>query len=254
MSTEVEITRPCMACVVGLFEECHNPQELGDGWIIPCAVRFSAIEADEKPVKRKGEIGRPMLAPGEVTDPLSTGRKRAAMLLPIQTGMVCQWSGLKWAGGGVRPIVGCRGNTMAEVKKHADLPDGIDSRGERHHGPNKAVLDNSVGVNLHGICSECHHRWHELNDPHYEGERREAEFEWLPSKPYYPHDPFTKATDEDFEESEDFWATPKALRLGFFADLPPEDRLRYPTDSSTLEEDNPFEAPSNPFTENGELS
>src|SRR5690606_35848992 len=130
--TEIIITGPCMACVVGLFEECHNPEVLEDGWIIPCAVRFKFIE--DEPVKReKGEIGRPLSDPKDITDIKSTGRKRAAIALPIFTGMVCQWAGLKWAGGGAHPIVGCAGNTLAEIKKHDDLPEGIDSRGERHH-------------------------------------------------------------------------------------------------------------------------
>lgn len=250
--SEIEITRPCMACTVGLFEECHNPEVLENGWIIPCAVRFAVID-DDKPVKRKGEMGRPLADPGDIKDPLSTGRKRAAVVMPIMTGMVCQWAGLKWAGGGAHPIVGCRGNTLAEVKKHADLPEGIDSRGERHHGPNKAVLDNSPGLNLHGICSECHHRWHELNDPTYEGERREAEFEWLPAEPYYPHDPFTKADEIEQAASDEFWATDKNNRGPWFVELPPEDRLKYPTDPGILESDNPFEEPIT-FNENGELS
>lgn len=242
---EIEATGPCLACVVGLFEECHNPQIIEGGWIIPCATRFKAIE-DEGPIKprRKGEIGRPLSDPADIKDPKSTGRKRAVIALPILTGMVCQWAGLKWAGGGPHPIVGCSGSTLAEVKKHDDLPDGIDSRGERHHGPNKAVLDNSVGVNLHGICSDCHHRWHVLNDPSYEGTRPDAEFEWLPSEPYWSHDPYTKATNEERYLSEKWWELAVKDREEWPIELPPEDRLRYPTDHGTLAEDNPFEDPS----------
>src|SRR5690606_19815102 len=129
------------------------------------------------PTRRSSDL------PSEISDPLSTGRKRAAMLLPIMTGMVCEWAGLKWAGGGVQPIVGCRGNTLAEFKSNADRPEGIDSRGERHHGPDKAVLNNAVGRNLHAICSECHPRWHELNDPSYGTKRGDAHLQWLPSEP-----------------------------------------------------------------------
>lgn len=246
---EVEVTGPCMACVVGLFEECHNPEILDGGWIIPCAMRFKFVDDDEPVKQKRGEIGRPLSDPKDIRDPESTGRKRAAIVLPIQTGMTCQWAGLKWAGGGAHPIVGCAGNTLAEVKRHEDLPEGIDSRGERHHGPNKAVLDNSVGVNLHGICSDCHHRWHELNDPTYEGERPEAEFEWLPAEPYWTHDPWTKATDDDRQASETWWSMPVKDRPDFPIDLPPEDRLRYPTESATLADENPFEDPSEIFTE-----
>lgn len=253
--TEIAITGPCMACVVGFFEECHNPEILEDGWIIPCAVRFKFIE--DGPVKRApGEIGRPLSDPSEITDIKSTGRKRAAIALPIFTGMVCQWAGLKWAGGGAFPIVGCRGNTLAEIKKHDDLPEGIDSRGERHHGPNKNVLDNSVGVNLHGICSSCHHRWHELNDPTYGSDRPTAELEWYPADPYWMHDPYTKASEEDIVASEEWWETPKKDRPAFPVETPPEDRLREPQEIGILTSDNPFEDPDlNPFdipAQNGE--
>lgn len=247
--TEINVNGPCMACVVGLFSECHNPEVLEDGWIIPCAVRFRAIEADE-PIKQGGGlIGRPLSDPKDIRDPKSTGRKRAAMLLPIQTGMVCQWAGLKWAGGGPHPIVGCDGNTMAEVKRHGDLPEGVDSRGERHHGPNKAVLDNSVGVNLHAVCSVCHHRWHELNDPTYKGERPDAEYEWLPAEPYWMHDPYIRATKEERDASEAWWTLPVKDRGEYPVETPPEDRLRYPTETVTLADDNPFEAPSDFITE-----
>lgn len=260
---EIEITHMCLACAAGLYSECTNPEivvidpEMALGveleepveWIIPCAVRFSSIEP-ETAVKVKGEIGRPLADPKDITDPRSTGRKRAIIALPGQTGMLCQWAGLKWAGGGVQPIVGCAGNKLAEFKKNEDKPEGIDSRIERHHGPNKAVLDNSVGVNLHGICSDCHHRWHELNDPFYEGERPAAEFEWLPALPYYSHDPHTKATDDERQSSEAWWAQGKKDRQTYPVELPPEDRLRQPAEESILTDnttENPFEDPDNPF-------
>lgn len=189
-----------------------------------------------------------MLDPSEITDPTSTGRKRAAMVAPILTGMTCEWAGLKWAGGGTQPIVGCEGTTLADVKRNADLPEGIGSRGDRHHGPDKATLNNSPGVNLHRICASCHTRWHELNDPSYETDRRDAQFEWLPSVPYWMHDPTTKATDDDREANETFWATPKQKRAGYPVELPDEDGLRYPVEESILNTDeNPFEEPSDIF-------
>lgn len=246
---EVAVTGPCMACVVGLFEECHNPEVVEEGWIIPCAVRFKFIEQGD-PVK-KGS-GRELASPSEITDPLSTGRKRAVIAMPIMTGMTCQWAGLRWAGGGIQPIVGCNGTTLAEVKRNEDLPEGIGSRGERHHGPDKAVLNNAPGTNLHGICSECHHRWHELNDPGYEGKRPEAQYEWLPSRPFYLHDPFTKATDEEYAASELWWDQDKKTREAYPVVLPPEDRLRYPKDESIVADDNPFGDDVNPFTEIGD--
>lgn len=250
-----DITQPCPHCAVGLFEECENPEVLemqgdytGFVWIVPCIEKFSVIEIGA--VKTSDSR---LKDPSEIGDPLSTGRKRAAMLLPIMTGMVCEWAGLKWAGGGVQPIVGCRGNTLAEFKKNEDKPEGIDSRGERHHGPDKAVLNNAVGRNLHGICSSCHHRWHELNDPSYESKRGDAHLQWLPSRPYYDHDPYTKAEDYDRLLSEEWWALSVKDRETFPIDLPDEDRLRFPAETGILNEsDNPFEEPLDPFTENGE--
>lgn len=150
--TDRIITQPCPACVAGLYEECETPEILEEGWIKPCIALFSNISETGDGTDRRGAS---LKDPSEITDVTSTGRKRAAMLLPIMTGQVCDWAGLKWAGGGVQPIVGCRGNRLAEFKKNEDKPDGVDSRGERHHGPDKAVLNNAVGKNLHAICSSC---------------------------------------------------------------------------------------------------
>ena len=225
-----EIVAPCQYCVVGLFEECENPQEVEGGFIIPCIEMFD--QAEIAAVKTGGGSG--LKDPADIGDPLSTGRKRAAMVMPIMTGMVCQWAGLKWAGGGVQPIVGCKGNTLAEFKKNEDKP----------------VLNNSPGMNLHGICSSCHHRWHELNDPSYESKRGDAHLQWLPSQPYYDHDPFTKAEDYDHLLSDEWWALAVKDRETFPIDLPDEDRLRFPAETGILNEsDNPFEEPLDPFTE-----
>lgn len=237
-----DITTMCLQCAAGHPEFCENPTEVSDqpGWIVPCRELFTVEEiVKDKPRKDGSNVA----SPGDVTDARSTGRKRAAMLLPIQTGRMCDWSGLKWAGGGVYPIVGCDGNTLADVKSHSDLPDTVSSRGERHHGPNKAVLDNAVGVNLHGICSTCHQRWHALNDPAYTGDRPTAEFEWLPSQPYYAHDPYAKVTAEERALVDAWWATPVKDRGDWPIDLPDEERLKYPTDASSID-NNPFEEPS----------
>lgn len=250
-----DITQPCMYCVVGMYEDCENLEPIAEdsetGWYLPCITKFEdgVYQAIPGP---KGNGG--LKDPSDIGDPLSTGRKRAAMVMPIMTGMSCQWANLKWAGGGVQPIVGCRGNTLAEFKKNDDKPEGIDSRGERHHGPDKAVLNNSPGLNLHGICSSCHHRWHEANDPAYETKRGDAHLQWLPSEPYYAHDPFTKAEEYDHVLSEEWWAEKPRDRGTFPIDLPDEERLYFPAEQGILnnESDNPFEEPLDPFTENGE--
>jgi hypothetical protein len=147
-----------------------------------------------------------MKDPNDVKDPTSTGRKRAAMVAPIFDGMMCEWAGLKFAGGGVIPIVGCAGNLISKTKGKG--------QGDRHHGPDKNVLNNAVGTNLHRICMVCHHRWHELNDPFY-GERPDAGKIFIPTEDYYAHDSLTEADLDEQEESEEYWSLPVSQREGY---------------------------------------
>ena len=151
---------------------------------------------DEDDVER-GNGGR-MLKEGEnMRDVESTGRKRAAQAAPINPLMPCEWQGLKSAGGGVFPIIGCRDSTQVD----------------RHHGPDKGTLNNAVGTNLHRICKRCHNRWHTLNDPMYPSKRPAKGASFLPlSGDVIPHDPLTKATLKEQFDNEVFWATPKASR------------------------------------------
>lgn len=145
----------------------------------------------------KKERGGQIKEANEVTDHESTGRKRAAKLFPIQKGMPCEWRGLKVAGGGVMPIVGC---LLGDAKAI-------------HHGPNKSTLANFVG-NVHRICDQCHNRWHTVNDKYYTGERP-------PGISYYPldeyevfeHLPFVYATDAELAKSEVAWLESKAATL-----------------------------------------
>lgn len=118
--------------------------------------------------------------------------------------MTCEWAGLRYAGGGVEPIVGCAGNTIEEVKTGP-------TRGDRHHGPDKNVLNNSPD-NVHRICTFCHNRWHAANDRYYTEPRPSADQPWLPSSAHgecQPHDRATKATPEEIEENEKYWAAKK---------------------------------------------
>jgi hypothetical protein len=121
---------------------------------------------------------------GSYKDPVSTGRKRAAELFPIESGMVCEWANLKAAGGGVVPIIGCIGRAATD----------------RHHGPDKNTMNNAVG-NVHRICSFCHNTWHGANDPHY-GERPEQTLPFVPEGAYEAHDPITKATTQELLDAE----------------------------------------------------
>lgn len=110
-------------------------------------------------------------------DQQSTGRKRAAVMYPLDSEASCEWSKQKNCGGGSNPITGC-----ADGKQEA-----------RHHGPHKNTLDNEPG-NVHRICHKCHNRWHARNDDGYV---------W--SDVYPAHSPMA-ATIEDILESELQWA------------------------------------------------
>lgn len=132
----------------------------------------------------------------EVTDPKSTGRKRAVLAKPITPGMPCDWAGLKFAGGAVFPIVGCVNNLATMI----------------HHGPSKCTLDNELS-NLHAICATCHNRFHSANDHTYGPDPLNST--WLPEEswgPLIPHDSVTKATHEEWLESEFMWVGGREAR------------------------------------------
>lgn len=196
-----EYLTACYPCAQGLYAECLDPLETPDGLIVPCAVRYGSQERRGQD-KRGGEV----LAPHEVGDVLSTGRKRAAMLAVILDGSLCEWAGLKHAGGGVVPIVGCARNQIADSK--SGNPDKGYLPGARHHGPDKTTLNNATGTNLHRICAVCHNRWHALNDPFYTTPRPEPHLPWNPNQEYYLHDPLVEATTEEQELTEEWWAKP----------------------------------------------
>ena len=208
----------CWSCIVGFHDECYapelvQPEEIedalsnDDNWVVCCCVNSKVADANAFATEKRG-VGRPMLDPEDITDILSTGRKRAAMVAPITDGMLCEWAGLKFAGGGVEPIVGCDSNRLSNGKG----PD----KGDRHHGPNKNVLDNKES-NLHRICSRCHNRYHAQNNKYYLGERPPVTDPWLPIAPegmeVFQHDPDTLATAEEIEENEIYWASRKTSAI-----------------------------------------
>lgn len=121
------------------------------------------------------KLGRPVSDGTDLKDAESTGRKRAAELLPTEllNTMICEWALLKEAGGGVYPIQGCHGNKATD----------------RHHGPDKNTLNNERGTNLHAICSYCHNEWHAKNDSTYEGERPKGIEPWIPTTEFKQHNP-----------------------------------------------------------------
>ena len=132
--------------------------------------------------------GRPPKQDHELGDPISAGRKRAAAKVKIKVGTTCEWAFLKYAGGGVSPIVGCTGYPASAL----------------HHGPDKSTLNNSrpedVGegepYNLHAICVFCHNRFHVANDKYYGDngaiDRPIDNSTWVPTVEYKEHDPVTQ--------------------------------------------------------------
>lgn len=176
---------PCPACVVGWHHECLTlligaDETVGAFFVCCCQNQDKVkISPTEGPFQRK-------LKTDGIKDQTSTGRKRAALIKPISPGDVCEWAGLRFAGGGAVPIIGCRGNDATNI----------------HHGPDKSTLNNSI-ENLHKICATCHNRWHQVNDPFYPKERPADGAPYLPEMlTAKPHDPETLATDEEYEKNE----------------------------------------------------
>lgn len=172
----------CIDCGRGLHDTCdYDNCDACHGEQVKIQAVGAAVGTIEAPKKA---VGRPLKPDDEVTDVMSTGRKRAALEFPIPPGMECEWKGKKKCGGGKFPIIGCI-NGMAEA---------------RHHGPDKFPLNNEVG-NVHRICSFCHNRWHALNDPHYVREEY-AELKTTPEP----------ATQKELLDNESWWNTNPAAR------------------------------------------
>jgi len=143
--------------------------------------------------------GRPKMSGSDMKNALQAGRARAEDIAPIEEGMVCEWAMLKYAGGGIVPIVGCEGN-IAE---------------DRHHGPDKSTLNNNPGVNLHRVCVHCHNRWHYKNDMYY-GDRPDDNSTYLPtSGEVQEHDRFTQASPRDVLASNTWWSLPVKGRADY---------------------------------------
>ena len=110
-------------------------------------------------------------------DPHSTGRKRAAILFPLDYSALCEWSEA-WLK-----------ETYPEDPRHPKMIaaeiSGCKIEGElipfrickdnpqkaRHHGPDKNTLNNEPG-NVHRICHHCHNMWHAIMNPGYEWSNR----------------------------------------------------------------------------------
>ena len=193
---------PCVACRAGFHNECWETFDPDYIEICCCGgdIKFTpsgdiktsnAPETPEGATVDSGYIDDGYGASKDLADykdPVSTGRKRAAEMYPISTGMVCEWAGLAKAGGGVVPIVGCVGRPASD----------------RHHGPDKNTMNNAP-ANLHRICDYCHNTWHAVNDPHY-GPRPEHTKPFIPEGvvgiDWFLHDAETVATTAQVLEAE----------------------------------------------------
>ena len=166
-------------CMIGYPDECdeHTP----DNPYSEPVEEVLAIEGEEKE-----KI---------YYDPKSTGRKRAVIVIEeagrsITQGKPCEWRGLRHAGGGVFPIIGCGDGLARDI----------------HHGPDKNTLNNDP-ANLHVICSRCHNRWHARNDPTFAEDVPGTT--WLPEGEWTKHDPDTKATVTEIAENEEYYRKKK---------------------------------------------
>lgn len=186
---------PCPACRAGFQNECHYAWD-DEEWESCGEVVFTLsgeVKDQSSNASSEDGIGGREVDSGyiedgfngtkditEYKDPVSTGRKRAAEMYPIDPGMVCEWANLKKAGGGVVPVVGCIGRPATD----------------RHHGPDKNTMNNAPG-NVHRICSFCHNAWHGANDPYY-GERPHQTLPFIPvGQEWFQHDSKTKASAEE---------------------------------------------------------
>lgn len=198
----MNILEACPACLSGAHSICSVPQT--PEMLYCCCNGMATLEgfvralygSDDETPSRPAKTTLALVAPvetktvgrsgyiapeawaspsniGELTDPRSTGRKRADRMYPITPGQVCEWANLKNVGFGPVNIVGCMGNPASDI----------------HHGPDKNTLNNSkmsrgvgFGENVHLICSPCHNKWHALNNQFYpDYDRVEDQTKpWLP--------------------------------------------------------------------------
>lgn len=204
----------CPACLLGIKSACterhhFNPETGKFMSCIDWANYQTALEPNASPV---GEFSSAQIEASEfesdaitqhvqrergpgggfhkddatLKQPARVGRQRANRAKPIKPGDVCEWSELKYAGGGPVPITGCFRGVAATV----------------HHGPDKDWLNNDLS-NLHKICTQCHSMYHIKNDMFYVSERPTpgTPFLWnedmVKGLEIKPHDPDTKATIQE---------------------------------------------------------
>ena len=218
----------CQPCTLGWHGECVNPEPIAGTELTMkcCCFEFTKpvmnLVMPTNPFENLNPASPKFKADEDIQDQTSTGRKRAALLYPIPSiesgGMPCEWANLAFAGGGAIPIIGCRGNVIADIK----IKQGDFWPGNIHHGPDKSTLNNDP-TNVSRVCPTCHNRWHAMNDPLYapKKSRPDAGQPYLPlSGEYMPLDMETLATEAELEWSEKYWAVPTRKREGLVYRLP----------------------------------
>lgn len=137
----------CLSCGRFLHDECSNFKDN------KCCCKSDKKSFTTTPPQ--ATKGRPQKENKEITDPLSTWRKRAAIEYPIESAVYCDWRNKSNVGGGKYPIIGCKDGKQKTI----------------HHGPVK--IEHGVEFNfndpsnVHRICERCHHLWHHWNDSPY---------------------------------------------------------------------------------------
>jgi hypothetical protein len=183
----------CIDCAEGFHELCSN----GSGGCETCHAGTSTDPAPTVPdlalgdgFKRVDNLKGKMVlekrkarrTKNDITlkDQQSTGRKRAVAIHgKADPEQPCEWQNKANCGGGSFPILGCTSGRQENL----------------HHGPDKNTLNNER-PNVHKICSQCHNRWHTLNDPAYQ---------WDGEHP--THNPREEITPEDLAEDAARWKT-----------------------------------------------
>jgi hypothetical protein len=184
----------CLPCNADDHWLCWNPK------IDKCCCFDKRESFENIGNTEKSALGGYQKPADSITDVQSTGRKRAAVMYPISDGMICEWSQLRYAGGGVIPVIGCFNNPATDT----------------HHGPSKSTLDNRP-ENVHRICATCHVRWHSANDQYY-GKRPDHGEPFIPIDDWYwtDHDRETKATPEEvvLAQTQGEWKAREAMKIG----------------------------------------
>lgn len=207
----------CNECARGFYDECEldpcpcefhspapepTPEEIKS--VTKNLGQFTYKESEDEDIDEEILYDKPKVH----KDEKSTGRKRAALLYPFICNNCkhtkqqhstdnrctkdlcdcnefmwepCEWKGLKGAGGGRNPIIGCL--------------DGVQFA--RHHGPIKDTMRNELG-NVHRVCATCHQHWHNINDSYY----NEVDYMKL------SHTPNSATEEEIFKDMLD-WKTGK---------------------------------------------